>query len=217
MSVAWVAVGANVLGSVMGAKSASKAADAQAQSADDATAEARRQYDLARDDLAPYRETGGLALNRLSQLTGLTQGQTPEQYMAQDPGYQFRLSEGQKAIQNSALARGGAFSGRAAKDLMRFNQGQASQEYGQSYNRLASLAGIGQTATNDGNALGAQFANTAVQNMIGAGNARASGYIGQSNAISGGIGNAINSYQNQQMMNRLWSGGAPSVPLPTQW
>jgi hypothetical protein len=208
--------GASVLGGVMGADAAEDAANSQANSAANATAEQRRQFDLAREDLAPYRETGGLALNRLAQLTGLKPGETPAQYQAQDPGYQFRLDEGNKAIQNSALARGGAFSGRAAKDLMRFNQGQASQEYGQSYNRLASLAGVGQTATNSGNELGANYANNAASNMIGAGNARASGYIGQANAISGGIGNAINGYQNTQMMNRLW-GSAPTVQLPKEW
>ena len=83
----------------------------------------------------------------------------------QDPGYAFRLKEGQKALERSAAARGGLISGGALKAATGYGQEMGSQEfarareralsdYGTSvarsdtgYNRLASLAGIGQTAT----------------------------------------------------------------------
>jgi hypothetical protein len=55
--------------------------------------------------------------------------------LAQDPGYQFRLSEGQKALEHSASARGGALGGRAGKELARYGQDYASNEYGNAYNR----------------------------------------------------------------------------------
>ena len=41
-------------------------------------------------------------------------------------------------------------------------------------------------------------------NIIGAGNAQAAGKIGQANAIAGGVGQGINFYQNQQLINRLY-------------
>lgn len=41
------------------------------------------------------------------------------------------------------------------------------------------------------------------ENMIGAGNARASGYMGQANAIAGGLGQAGNNYMQNQMLNRF--------------
>lgn len=52
-----------------------------------------------------------------------------------DPGYQFRLSEGNKGIERSAAAAGGQLSGATMKALAKFNQGTADQAYGDAYNR----------------------------------------------------------------------------------
>ncbi|MGN6704405.1 MAG: hypothetical protein ACTHKB_15755 [Burkholderiaceae bacterium] len=138
-----------------------------------------------------------------------------------DPGYQFRLSEGLKGINNSAAARGGVLSGAALKAANQYNQNFASNEYGNAYNRfntdqsnkfnrLASVAGIGQTATNQVAAAGQNMANNVSENIIGAGNSRASSYIGGANAIGSGISGAINGYQNNQLMNRLLPGRGTS-------
>lgn len=127
-----------------------------------------------------------------------------EDYQA-DPGYAFRLAEGQKALERSAAARGGLYSGRAMKDMNAYAQGQASQEYGNAYNRyqsnqnnqynrLASLAGVGQTANNALAQSGQNYANqvgnltmTNAANQGNAGlvaaNARSSGYAGLGNAL----------------------------------
>ena len=110
------------------------------------------------------------------------------------PGYDFRVSEGQKAVERSAAARGMTASGATMKELDRFGQGIASQEYGNYLNRLAAMSGSGQVATgqafqgyqNQGNAL----SNLALQG----GNARASSYIGRGNAYNAGIGNVLGSF-----------------------
>jgi len=146
-----------------------------------------------------------------------------------DPGYQFRLSEGEKAIQRAASAAGRSDSGRAYKDLMRFNQGEASQEYGNAFRRfytmrdaklnpLQSLAGVGQTATNAsaqagqdfasgaGRALGA-YGQSAGANITGAGNAQAAGRLMQGNALQNGINGAVsawNRYQQPAAGNSGW-------------
>ena len=116
---------------------------------------------------------------------------TPETLLTSDPGYQFRMDQGQKAIERSAAARGGLFSGGTGKALQQYSQGLASQEYGNAFNRLASLAGIGQSANSQQVALnqnqGATLADLAGQG----GNARASGYIGAQNALNQGTGNLI--------------------------
>lgn len=52
-----------------------------------------------------------------------------------DPGYQFRLDQGNRAIQNLAAATGNLNSGRALKDAMNFSSGLASQEYQNAYGR----------------------------------------------------------------------------------
>lgn len=259
--------GAVVLGGVMSARGASKAAGAQrdaANQASDTQLTASReanalqermfneQQKLYREQIArqePARHAGQTAQNKLMDVLGLTTNPKVADFNAinarfnegdvkMDPSYQFRLEQGQKALERSAAARGGLFSGRAAKDITDYSQGMASQEYGNAYNRaygrfqdnknnllspLQSLTGVGQTAvgamgqaTNNfsgqagayGQSVGNNIANTGNQiagNQIGAGNARASGYVGQANAINGVIGAGVNAYQNNQLLNKFTS------------
>jgi len=146
-----------------------------------------------------------------------------------DPGYAFRMSEGMKALERSAASRGGLLSGATLKATQRYGQDLASQEFTNAFNRYQaertgtlnpyqSLAGTaqssanmlggqaGQYGANVSNILGA-YGSSAQANAIGAGNAQASGYIGLGNVVSGGIGQGINFYQNQQLMNRLFPSG----------
>ena len=132
----------------------------------------------------------------------------------QDPGYAFRMSEGLKALDRQAAARGGLISGSALKGAQRFGQALGSQEYGSAFDRyqinranqlnpLMSITGYGQTATNTlggyGSNLASNAANTmaagsaAQANALGAaGQARASGYVGQANALNAALGNLTN-------------------------
>lgn len=136
-----------------------------------------------------------------------------------DPGYAFRQQQGMQGIERSAAARGGLLSGAALKGIERFGQGLASEEYGNAYNRfqsnqanqynrLASLAGVGQTANNALQQAGSQFANamTGISQanaanqgnaMLAAGQARASGYAGIGNALSGAVANWPQQQQQQ--------------------
>lgn len=98
------------------------------------------------------------------------------------PGYEFRLDQGTQAIERSNAARGRLDSGASLKDLTQFGQGIASQEFNNYANRLASLAGVGQSATNAGVSQGANFAAQQGNLMGQLGNARASGYVGAFNA-----------------------------------
>lgn len=52
-----------------------------------------------------------------------------------DPGYRFRADEGQGALERSAAARGLLRSGGTLKDLSKWSQEFASQEYGNVYDR----------------------------------------------------------------------------------
>lgn len=135
-----------------------------------------------------------------------------------DPGIQFQREEGMKGLDRSAAASGRFSSGRAMKDITRFNQGLASQEWGaafnrfntnqdKTYNRLASLAGIGQTATNQvGGAVG-QFGSSSANNIIGAGDAAAAGRVGSANAWNNAIGQGVSAYQQNSMMGGFGGGG----------
>jgi hypothetical protein len=141
---------------------------------------------------------------------------TPEMFAkGQDPGYQFRLKEGMRALENSASARGNLLSGGTLKGIQRFGQDLASTEYQNAFNRYQaeragtlnpyqSLAGVGQSTANTLGTMGMNYANQAGEAYQGGANARASGYVGQANAIGGTIGNLSNMYYQNQLMNRVF-------------
>ena len=253
MSVAWVGAGIAAAGVVSSTVSANKAAKAQQQSAADANALAKQTSD---DQVALQREmfnknvelqqpaidAGNTSRNRLMQLLGLSTGGADNGSLMkdfsmsdfqQDPGYQFRMDQGQQALERSAAARGGLLSGAALKDTARFSQGLASQDYQAAFDRfqtnrsnkmnpLLSLAGSAQTASGALGAAGQNYANaagnalgnysaTAGQNITGAGNARASGYVGTANAITNGLGQGYNMYQQNQLLGLLKKPGSGAV------
>lgn len=110
------------------------------------------------------------------------------------PGYEFRVAEGQKAIDRAASARGMSMSGALLKDQERFAQGIAADEYGTYFNRLQSLAGQGQTATNSLANLGSNYANSASNILTNRGNAQAQGANNIGSAITGGINGLAGAY-----------------------
>lgn len=140
---------------------------------------------------------------------------TPAQFAAnQDPGYAFRVSEGMKALDRTAAARGGLISGAALRGATRYGQEMGSQEYQNAFNRyqtartntlnpFASLAGVAQSSANTLTGAAGQLGQQIGSNIIGAGNAMAAGRVGAANAISQGVGQGINFYQGQQYLNRL--------------
>ena len=131
-----------------------------------------------------------------------------------DPGYAFRLQQGQQALERSGAARGMTLSGAQAKALDAYGQGMGSQEYQNAYNRynndqtslynrLAGVAGTGQTATNMTGQLGAQAANGIANTQASLGNALGANYIGTANGITGSINNGLNQWMNQNNWNSL--------------
>jgi hypothetical protein len=101
------------------------------------------------------------------------------------PGYQFGLDEGNKSVQASAAARGGLNSGATLKALMRYGTGYADQQGVTPYmNRLATLFGGAQQATNQVGQAGQNYASQVGQNNMQAGQARAQGIYDSANAWS---------------------------------
>lgn len=203
MPMGWVAA-ATLVGGAMSSQASSDAADAQVQSSRESTAAQERMFNKQVELQEPWRQAGINALGKMG--TGFT----GEVNLNEDPGYAFRLSEGQKALDRQAAARGGLISGGALKAATRYGQEMGSQEYQNAFNRAltrynttAALAGVGQTATN--NLSGAAGALGAAEgaNAINAGNARASGYVGQANAMNQGLGTYLNYSQNQKMINAM--------------
>ncbi|WP_262578719.1 DNA transfer protein p32 [Acinetobacter junii] len=211
-------------GAVLGAKSArdqskaaQNAANTQAASADRASQVQKEMYDQTRSDLMPYANAGK---NSLAQLMGqmAPDGYFNQTYTGQDiysdPSYQFRLQQGQDAVQSGAAAQGGLLSGATLKALQGYGQDMASQEFSNAYNRfnadqtnqynrLSNLVGIGQNAAAQQGNAGAQTAQAIANNTMAGANAQAAGQIAAGNRSANtfgnllGVGSAFANYYNQ--------------------
>jgi len=218
----WVATA--IAGSaIIGGYAANKAADAQERASEAAIAEQRRQFNKQMELQEPFRQVGVNALPELVEASRYTPFGM-EQFQA-DPGYGFRLKEGLRALEGTAAARGGLLSGNTMRGLTRYGQELGSQEFTNAFNRyqaeraarlnpLQSLAGMGQTtATNIAGQAG-QLGQSVAANMIGAGNARASGYMGTANAISNALGQGLNYYQGQNYLDAYKAANPPAGTSP---
>jgi hypothetical protein len=205
--------------SLIGANAAQEAAKAQADAATQANQLLATQYQQQRADLAPFTTAGVGAQNKLLTYLGLpggTQGADYGKYAKDfgitdftvDPGYAFRLSEGQKALERSAAARGGLLSGGTGKALTSYGQQMGSQEYQNAFNRyqtnranqlapLFTLTGSGQASAANQAAAAGNYATGAAGNLTSAGAANAAGTVGSVNALTGGLNTYLN-YANQQ-------------------
>lgn len=192
------------------ARDAANAANAGTQSSIDLQ---RRMYEEGVARQQPFYQAGVNALpeyvSGIGQGGELVRGFTQADYQA-DPGYAFRLSEGQKALDRSAAARGGMISGSALKAAQRYGQDMASQEFGNAYNRfrdtqglrrnaLAGVTGFAPTAAGAMNASGQNYATGAGKAMMGQGENTANSLLAQQQARSssyGQVGSALNKYLN---------------------
>lgn len=213
---AWMIPAAIIGSTLLGARAANKAADTQAGAMDRASQLQYRQY---QEDVARQKPFYDVGVNALPELVEASKYKNfgMDQFQA-DPGYAFRLSEGQKALERSAAARGGLLSGGTGKALQRFGQEFGSQEYTNAFNRyqaeraarlqpLQSLTGMGQTTAQQIGQQGQQMASNIGNNMGSAAAARASGYVGTANALTGGLNTYLNYTSAQDRTNALRSLG----------
>ena len=194
-----IGAGASVLGGVLGGKGAKKAAKAEVALGREALALQKQQYEQTRADLAPWRDAGGQAIGQ-----GLAMLQPGYDYKT-SPGYDFRFSEGQRAVESGAASKGMLMSGGTLKDLVRFGDGVASADYGDQFNRMMAVASGGQQAATSGAAAAQNYANASSGIMQGIGQAKASGYAGQNQAIQGTLGNLATIFSG--MPNNFYGSG----------
>lgn len=137
---------------------------------------------------------------------------TANQLMQQDPGYQFRLSQSMTALQNSSAAKGGLLSGGFGKQALQLAGGYASsefnntyerqyQQYSDMYNRLAAIAGVGQTSSSQLGSLGAYTGAQQGAYSSAYGQAGANGAINQGNNTAGLFNNLSSAYGNYAQNN----------------
>jgi len=154
--------------------------------------------------------TGGMATG--TNLPGgyLTQTFNPTQAQLEAyPGYQFQRDQGLLALQSANSAGGSAISGPALKSLMGFNQGLAASNY-QNYfnqfqtqqnnifNRLNTIATLGQNAAGNLGTAGTQLGTGIAQAQAGA-----------AGSIAGGIAGATNNIGQSMMLSQMLNNPNP--------
>ena len=225
----------NVTSGVLSANAAKDAAQIQADAATKAAQMQMDMFNTVNAQGAPYRGAGYNALNQIGSMlpgqytkydasgkpigtdtgTGyLTQQFGPEQFaQGIDPGYAFRLQQGQMANQRASNLAGGLIGGNALQGMQDYTQGMASQEYGNAFNRfqtqrgniyntLAGIAGIGQTAQGQANQMAQNNATAQGQLGVGAAAAQAAGKVGQATGYGGAATGLGNSYLLSQLLNQ---------------
>lgn len=197
--MSWVAtaiIGSSVVSGYLG----NKAADKQASAANQSNQVQWDIYQQNRADQAPYREVGSVAL---SDLMRAQSGDLSGFYKS--PTYTLGRENAERALNRMNSASGKSLSGSAILN----NNRLGADLYGQYRNNLASMAGIGQTATNQTGAFGQNTANAVGNNMMAAGNARASAYGSMNNAVQGGIQNyMLYNYLNPSTNNAMFMNNA---------
>jgi hypothetical protein len=133
-------------------------------------------------------------------------------------GLQFGLNEGEKTLNRQAAATGGLLSGATQKTIARYATDYASTKANDSRNRfvsdqdsinnrLAGIANSGQTSSGLVASSGQNTVNNVGNNILGAGNARASSYIAGANGVNNALGTGINAYQTNQLLKNMNGGG----------
>lgn len=191
---AGIIAGASLGSAAVGAYGANKGAETQAATAGQQLDLQREMFDRQVELLSPFRQGGLSGLEAYNYELGL--GPKPSTYdgYTKAPGYDFRLEEGQNAVQAGVGARHGLNSGATLKALTEYGQNYATSEYDKHVNRLAGLADMGQSSSAMTASAANNFATGGSNALANLGNAQAAGAIGTSNAITGGINNGLGAW-----------------------
>lgn len=123
-----------------------------------------------------------------------------------DPGYQFGLDQGTKAIGSQAAANGSYYSGATLKALNKYGQDYGQSQFDKSLNRYGNLAGLGQVGATQIGQAGMNYGNQVGANILSGGNARGAATLGQYGAIQNGL-NQFGGYMNYQDWLKQANGG----------
>lgn len=205
----------SVAGSLISSNAATSAANTQAQADEQAAKIQEAEFNRVQASLKPYNTGGQQAFSDLQKLTGTNKGGNPLSAaltkpfaptmasLAATPGYQFALTQGQQATQNSYAAQGLGQSGAALKGAANYSEGLASTTYQQQFqnylaqnqqiaNILGGQANLGENAAATAGNTGAAITNSITGATTGAAAATAAGTVGSANALSAGLGSLSN-------------------------
>jgi hypothetical protein len=181
----WLKLGGSLLNGYLGQRAADKAGQYQTDAARESNALLKYMYDTTRADNMPALQARNAGLGGYQNLLA-----NPSK-ITSDPGYQFGLDQGTKALNSQAAARGSYYSGAQLKALNQFGQDYGQTKFDNALNRYGNLAGLGQVGTSQIGQAGQQYASQAGQNVIGAGDARGAASMAGYNAWGEALNNLL--------------------------
>lgn len=228
MPLGWALAGSAVLGymgSQKQAGAAESAAQTQAQGTKYAADIQKQMFDIQNAQLADYRKLGGIGLNKIQEMLPYLTKQVTAADIEGMPGYKFGREQGLGAVSQgmNVLSPGSNVDVAREKFATDYALTQGLPAYLKQrtdiFNTLASIAGIGQKATDTSAQLGATTGTNLSQLAVGGANALAGGQVGAANAMAGGLQGIGNTAALYGLLNRTpqaaAAGGAASSALPS--
>ena len=184
----------SIVGGLAQANAAKQASKAQSNAAQQQLDFNKQIYTDQTKNFAPWLQSGQQGMQAYNSLLGL--GAAPAGFTGyqQSPGYQFQLAQGLDAAKSAAAAHGGLGNGSTLQALNNYGQGMANQDYQTYLNRLQGVSAAGQSAAGMQSQAAQQYGQNGLSAMGSMGDARAAGIMGASNALAGGINNAISGF-----------------------
>ena len=207
----WGVAAAAVVGAYASNQAANKAANASQNATNQSIGEQQREFDINQNNQRPWLRAGKSAL---AGMQALNSGDFSSFHAS--PDYQYTLDQGIQGLDRSAAARGNLLSGGHSADILKFASGLADQQYGNYYNRLAQLAGLGQGSAQSLGAAGQQMAGNIGNLLMGNAAAQGQNYYNQANNWNNLLGQGAQmwgQYQGSQQPTMTYnSGSSASIP-----
>ena len=210
-----IATGTAILGGaalgLLGARGQAKAAERGAQMQSDAANRAAALQEQQYADLAPYRESGQIGLNKIQEMLPYFTKEVTAEDLRRMPGFEFGLNQGTGAAGQMMNVGGGGSNVDLARRKFAIDYAtnvgmpQYLQQRTGIYNTLANIAGIGQKSQEQSG----NIASNIGQLGIGGATALGAGQIGASNAYAGAFGNVGSNLMLSQLLTPQGGGITP--------
>lgn len=205
--------GAAVVGAGASMAASSKASKTAKKTAASNNALQTQIYNENKTTLAPFVGQGGVVTPTINGLLGLggdpTAAQKAFDTFTGSDGYQFRLNEGQKAVQSALGARGYLDSGAAQKALLKYGQGTASDEFSRYMGYLTGQQGVGLTAASAQAGVGQGYASNVAANNNNAANTASNAALANAGSINSALNSAVSSYALNSGLKSSYGGTQP--------
>ena len=195
IAIAGISAGGSLLGAKSQSKAAASASQAQLEATQSGIKENRRQFEAVQELLAPYVGAGTNALTDQLSLIGLSGDEAQQSAISsieQGPQFGALVEQGENAILQNTSATGGLRGGNTQSALAQFRPAILSQLIESQYSKLAGLSSQGQNAAAGVGNAGLQTGQN-ISNLLQQGGAAvAGGHLAQGQIQSNLFGNLAN-------------------------